>query len=273
MLANSRVFHSFWSKPLLQKRFGQSVQKQLESTLLFTTIGVIAAKRLGMEIVLHTDDYGAKLFRHIPYDEVYLTLNGHDINAQFWASGKMIALEHEPLGSCHLDLDAWIKGAKCRDIVFGSTADLVVQSKEDAFGVYDPNKRFVFDQGRVDISGYLDVKQARRSSEAYNCGLVRLNNQRLKDKWLQLYWKITHELDRKRPPDLHEKYCIPDLVAEQWALFHLCKQQGFRVQCICDGFNQHQQAHEIGYAHLISEHKYHVDDELKKILQRLKALT
>jgi len=271
MLAKLRVYHSFWSKPLLQKRFGRSVQKQLESTLLFTTIGVIAAKRLGIEIVLHTDDYGAKLFEHVPYDEVYLTLNGHDIDAQFWASGKMLALAHEPLGSCHLDLDAWIKGTACRNLVFGSTKDLVVQSKEDAFAVYDPNKKFVFDHGRVDISKVIDMRQARKSAEAYNCGLVRINNQQLKDKWLELYWKIIHELDRKQPPGLHERYCIPDLVAEQWVLFHLCKQHGFRVQCICDGFNQDQKAREIGYAHLISEQKYEVDDELRKILQRLNA--
>ncbi|MCL2446207.1 MAG: hypothetical protein FWD06_05525 [Oscillospiraceae bacterium] len=271
MLVKPRIFHSFWSKPLLQKRFGQPVAKQLESTLLFTTIGVIAAKRLGIEIVLHTDDFGAKLFQQVPYDQVYLTLNGHDIDAQFWASGKMIAMEHEPLGSCHLDLDAWVKGARCRDLVFGSTTDLVVQSVEDAFNVYDPNKKFVFDQGGVDISGHIDMRKARKSVEAYNCGLVRINNQQLKDKWLALYWKIVRELDRKKPPGLHERYCIPDLVAEQWALFQLCKQQGFRVQCICDGYNHHQKAKEIGYAHLISEHKYAIDDDLRQILQRLTA--
>jgi len=269
MLAKSRVYHSFWSKPLLQQRFGRPVDKQLESTLLFTTIGVIAAKRLGIEIVLHTDDYGAKLFEHVPYDEVYLTLNGHDIDAQFWASGKMIALQHEPLGSCHLDLDAWIKGAKCRDVVFGSTKDLIVQSAENAFDVYEPNKKFVFDHGHVNISGYIDMKQARKSVEAYNCGLVRINNPQLKDKYLQLYWKIIHELDRKQPPGLHEKYCIPDLVAEQWLLFQLCKQHGFHVECICDGFNQDAKARDIGYAHLISEQKYEVDNELRNILQRL----
>ena len=256
---------------MLQQRFGRPVKQQLESTLLFTHIGVIAAKRLGIEIVLHTDDYGAKLFAHIPYDEVYLTLNGHDIDAQFWASGKMVAFEHEPLGSCHLDLDAWVKGAMCRDIVFGGTKDLIVQSQEDASAVYEPNKRFVFDQAHVDISAFLDVRHARSSNEAYNCGLVRINNQQLKDIWLELYWKITHELNRKQTPGLHDKYRIPDLIAEQWALFHLCRQHGFSVECICDGFNHNQRARDIGYAHLISERKYEVDDELRDILRRLTA--
>ena len=267
MLEKSRIYHSFWSKPLLQNRYGKSVEKQIESTLLFTTIGVIAAKRLGIEIVLHTDDYGAKLFEHVPYDEVYLTLNLHNIDAQFWASGKMVALEQEPLGSCHLDLDAWIKGTKCRDIVFGSKKDIVLQSPERSFDVYDPHKKLVFEH--VDISMFINIAHARHSVDAYNCGLVRINNQNLKDKWLEAYWKITKELDQKKPAGLHEMYCIPDLISEQWVVFQICKQYNFSVECICNDFNPDKRAREIGYTHLISQQKYEVDDTLREILRKL----
>jgi len=179
----------------------------------------------------------------------------------------MVVWEKEPLGSCHLDLDAWVKGSKCRDIVFGSRKDIVIQSSEQSYCVYQPHKKLVFDN--VDLSGYLNVAQAMHSVDAYNCGIVRINSQKLKDQWLETYWKITRELDRKQPAGLHDKYTIPDLISEQWVIFQLCRQNGYRVECICDGFYDDKKARDIGYTHLISEQKYEVDDELRKILRKL----
>jgi hypothetical protein len=262
---NLRVFHSFWSKPLLQKRFGQTVEKQLVSTLLFTAIGVTAAKKLGIEIVLHTDIYGAALFECLPYDEVYLTLENHDINKQFWASGKMLALMEEPIGSCHLDLDAWIKYPKCRDIILNSKADIVFQSLEDGEDTYSEIKKLVFEKiGRPD---FIDMDKAN-NYKAYNCGLVKINNTRLKEKWLDAYWKIIDKLEELNFPGNDDQCFTPDLIAEQWLVYQLCEQNGFSAETLCNGWGC-PIASEIGFTHLISEQKYYIDDKLKNILMRL----
>ena len=261
-----RVFHSFWSKPLLQKRFGVSIDKQIVSTILFTAIGVAFAKRMGVEIVLHTDGFGAKLFEGFPYDEVFLTLDGHDINRQFWASGKMAALAAEPLGSCHLDLDAWIKFPQCRDILLESGADIVVQSVEDSADVYGGIKDFVF--GNIDDPGFIDLK-ASDNHMAYNCGLVKINSQRLKDLYLKSYWEITNQLNGKELPGIEDRYCIPDLISEQWLLYQLCKQNNYSVECLCDGWVDQRRAKSIGFTHLISEQKYHIDEQLENVLLEL----
>ena len=266
MMTKPRVYHSFWSKPLLEKRFDQTVIKQLESTLLFTAIGIAYAKKLGIEIVLHTDDYGADMFGFLPYDEVYKTLNGHDMHKALWASGKMIALEREPLGSCHLDMDAWIKKPEGRNFIFNSNSDLVTQNIEDSVGTYEGIKNVVL--SHVDLSDHIDLDEAN-NHRAYNCGLIRINNQELKDKWLKAYWDITNTLNQKRPHNLSEKYCIPDLISEQWMLYQLCQQNRYSVDTICNGWDDKINPKFYGYTHLISEGKYKVDDKLKVILKKL----
>ena len=250
----------------MQGRFEQPVNKQLISTLLFTSIGVAAAKKLGIEIVLHTDEYGVRLFECIPYNNMYLTLEGHDINRQFWASGKMLALAKEPLGSCHLDLDAWIKFTICRDIILGSNADLIIQSLEESRDTYERIKEFVFTN--INTPVFVDLKRAN-NFKAYNCGLVKINNQMLKNKWINAYWKIIEQLNSKKPPGLEDKYCVPDLVSEQWLVFQLCEQNNFKVELLCDGWYSQERAKKIGYTHLISEQKYNIDDELKRVLLKL----
>lgn len=265
---NPRVYHSFWSKPLLEKRFERTVIDQLESTLLFTAIGVAYAKKLNLQIVLHTDDFGVEIFGFLPYDKIYRTLNGHDIHRALWASGKMIALAHEPLGSCHLDMDAWIKKTAGRDFIFNNKKDLVTQNIEDSLATYEGIKKIILDN--VDLTKHINLSMSE-NHRAYNCGLIRLNNQKLKDKWLKAYWDITDTLNRKQPHNLREKYCIPDLISEQWMLYQICQQNNFSVDTICNGWNDKLNPKKLGYTHLISEGKYKVDDRLKEILRNLDA--
>ena len=265
-MMNRRVYHSFWSKPLLERRYNRSVMKQLRSTLLFTAIGVAYAKKLEMEIVLHTDDYGADMFGFLPYNAIYTTLNGHDIHQAFWASGKMIALAHEPLGSCHLDLDAWIKKPECLDFIFKSQKDLVVQNIENSAGVYGRTKEIVI--RNVDLSKHINILESK-NYRAYNCGLIRINNQSLKDRWLNAYWDITNTINQKHLPNLDEKYFIPDLISEQWMLYQLCQQNSYSVDALCNGNTDKTRAKKLGYTHLISEGKYKVDNRLRVILQKL----
>ena len=265
-MTRKRVYHSFWSKPLLEKRFDRLVIEQLQSTLLFTAIGVAYAKKLDMEIVLHTDDYGADMFDFLPYDAVYTTLNSHDVHQVFWASGKMIALSHEPLGSCHLDLDAWIKKPEGRDFIFRSQKDLVMQNVEDSIGVYKKIKEII--TSNVDLSKHINLLESE-NYRAYNCGLIRINNQSLKDRWLNAYWDITNGVNQKSPPNFTQKYFIPDLISEQWMLYQLCQQNGFSVDSLCDTPTDKVGPKKFGYTHLISEGKYKVDNRLRIILQKL----
>lgn len=259
-----RFYHSFWSKPLLEERWGKAVKHQLQSTLLFTAIGIVYAKRLGVEIVLHTDDYGIDKFGFLPYDSVYLTLKGHDIHPTFWASGKMIALAKESLGSCHLDMDAWIKKSEGSDFIFDSEKDLVSQGLEDSVNIYEWQKDIILDC--VDLSDYIDIDSAKKNCKAYNCGVTRLNNQVLKEKWIKAYWNVVNNLDID---DFVRKNFTPDLIAEQWLLYQLCEQNNFSVDSICETPQDKLNPRELGYVHLITGSKYRLDSELRKILSKL----
>jgi len=265
MKTNHRVFHSFWSNPLLGERFDQTIVKQLKSTLLFTAIGVIALKKLDIDVVLHTDDYGIKLFEILPYNEIYLTLRGHEVNKCFWASGKMIALEKEPLGACHLDLDAWIKQPECRDIIFNSKADIVIQSLEDNQETYQQVRDTVIKN--IDVFDHIDMSIAK-NFKAYNCGIIKINNQELKDMWLNGYWSIINQLSEKNIIESEDNFFIPDLIAEQWLLYQLCQQNNFCVETLCKGWGCSVPT-EIGYTHLIGESKYKMDVQLKGVLKKL----
>ena len=68
---------------------------------------------------------------------------------------------------------------------------------------------------------------------------------------------------------LEEKYCIPDLISEQWMLYQLCEQNNFSVEFVCDGWVDQTRAKLIGFTHLISEQKYYIDAQLEDMLSKL----
>ena len=265
-----RTFHSFWTYPLLHGNHPPDhIRKRLKSTLLFTGIGVVALKKLGVRIVLHADALGAEIFSCLPYDEIHTTLAGFDFSRTSWVSGKMLAFPHEPLGSCHLDLDVWLKSPVVRDIIFNSTADVVAQSPEGMPGEYDKLRYRMFDM--VGDTSFIDMKKAD-NPRAYNCGVVRINRQAAKDAYLRMYWRLVEEVQKTNQRAFENNYHIPNLIGEQWLLYQMCNEHNFSVDTFCKGIGCPIPG-EIGYAHLLLGQKYEIDAKLTAILRNLSPET
>ena len=110
-----RLTHSFWSKHSLENRWG--IKNSFFSNIWIAALSCIYAKNSGNYITMHCDSYSYKYLKHFPYDEIYVDLdclnNIKSRSTVFWAAGKSIALEKEPLGTIHIDLDVFIKSDKC----------------------------------------------------------------------------------------------------------------------------------------------------------------
>jgi hypothetical protein len=235
--------------------------------LWFYSLSAVFARLTGAEIVLHTDREGKKLLDCAPYDRVYLTLENHGYDSEFWASGKIIAQEAEPLGSVHIDGDVFIKSKHTVNTERFCRSDLIVQSRETAGGWYesavdgvravlaqrDPDLFRVFDPGRWD---------------AYNCGVVGFNNQKLKDAYIAGYKRLYELLMIDKP--FRNSWC-PDLAVEQAWLHRIASQHESRVYCLLRKDNNNEDAKRIGFTHLIGKAKYDegIVGRVKSVLKQL----
>lgn len=259
-----RLFHSLWTKPALDKRWDTS--NQLESNLWLYTLSVIFAKKQGLEIVLHTDTLGKKLLGHLPYNQIYTTLDKipSEIPTMIWAYGKFVALKEEPIGSIHIDGDVMITTQKCADALNGNY-DLIVQNKEPAYThLVDELALYGFTSKRFFCTDY-----------AYNCGIVGFNNTDLKQAYLNFYFKETSLIAKNnilKKKMLEDKHLCVDLPLEQWSLSVLAEKK-YKVKSILEGGVDHdwwkstseinKNAQNIGYLHLIGKAKYSAIDKVK----------
>ncbi len=257
-----RIFHTLWTKPLRADR--------IPVTLLCYAISFYYAKQLGAEVVLHTDDLGANLLEFIPYDEIYVDLNEiPDKITRFWAYGKLYATAHEPLGSVHIDGDVFLKHATLKNYFTGNS-DLVVQSEEGD----DWRTDYTYEMtqtalGTEPIPQHLNLYH----DKAYNCGVVQLNNQELKRRYLAAYFRtVEMSLADKSYPvreamikNTFGQYgcIIPDIVAEQQFLHELAQLYTVKtilVGDVCaDGIKK-------GYTHLCTAAKYEMRPDLETML-------
>lgn len=259
-----RLFHSLWTKPALDKRWDQS--GQLEANIWLYTLSVIFAKKQGLEIVLHTDTLGKQLLSHLPYNAIYTTLDkiSSNIPTMIWAYGKFMALKEEPLGSIHIDGDVMLTTKECVEALKGNY-DLIVQNKE---GVYPHVLEKVSPYGFTP-RGFFSTNYA------YNCGVVGFNNAKLKQQYLDFYFKETslvvkNSILRKKMSE--DKYLCVDLPLEQWSLSVLADKK-YKVKCVLNGQVDYdwwrpgskirKNAENMGYLHLIGKDKYKAIDKVK----------
>ena len=128
-----RFVHSLWPSPSLNERWGFDAKTAIITNIWYYSLSVAYLKKLGQKIVLHTDNFGQECLNHIPYDEIYLTIENEvpkDICPIMWACSKFYALKNEPLESIHIDGDVFIKSQKCLDMINAGSFDLFCQGKK-----------------------------------------------------------------------------------------------------------------------------------------------
>lgn len=259
-----RIFQSLWTKPALDKRWDQS--KQLEANIWLYSLSAVYAKKQNVTLILYTDTLGKKLLQHLPYDEIHTTLNKipSNIPTMIWAYGKFMALKEEPLGSVHIDGDVFLKKPEVIKELDSNDYDVVVQNYEGATGIYTDTENKMIKYGVLN-HGDLDTQHA------FNCGVVGFNNAKLKNTYLDFYFKTTANVAKSRNLKSimeKDKYFCVDLPLEQHSLAVLSKR--YRVKSLLEnggdewwGNLTKESAVKIGYQHLIGKEKYSFIERVK----------
>ena len=263
-----RVYHSFWTVPMIEKRFSWDIPARAEQMLMMAALGCVSARTYGCHMVLHTDKLGKIIFDCIPYNEVYETCNDLHLPKIFWASAKLVALGHEPLGSVHLDIDAFIQSRNCVSIINNTQADLLIQNTEGGEKWYKDQMHFVL--RNTDRTGTPLEYSNFNNWDAYNCGIVKFNNEQLKQKYLEWYWNFANQISEKGANDdwYHCTMCIPDLILEQWMLREFAQQGKHSVQELVGGWGCNGK--EVGFCHLLGDAKTpEATRKARSLLQRM----
>ena len=254
------LIQSFWSEPAKWNRWG--IGKQVEANLWIAALSCVYAKKIGAPLIMHTDDFGKELLKHLPYTDLRLTLNQipKETPPGQWAISKMYAQMNSKLGDIHIDNDVFIKKKSLYDNMSNSRYDLIIQSIEKANGdLYKYPCSLL--KNIPDLPLDLDFPLA------YNCGVVGFKNKELKDRYLHDYFKF-YELVTKNDKVLslmHEnKQYTLELLIEQQHLFELASNNQV-LAVLLDRSN----ADEIGYQHLIGHNKYLLVNKVKQVLQKL----
>jgi len=266
-----RIAHSVWTKPMVGNRW--NLGNVLKSNIWLFSLSVAYAKRLGLEIVLHTDTQGKDIFNFLPYDKVFLTLDKiNHIHERFWAAGKIFAQEAEPLGSVHIDGDVFLKKSNVVKMLREKGYDLFVQmiegdeSQSCLGSCYAENLDFV----RRGLGNNKPVELNYNMEAALNCGLVAFHNAELKKKYIEGYKKMLETCSSSQSfvkRLIADPNICPDLIMEQWFLFSVASFYGAKIKTIIPnwGFNT-DYLNDIGFTHLIGKKKYGVIPEVKKWL-------
>lgn len=264
-----RIYHTLWTAPLNENA--------KQATILSYTISFLFAKATGAYVVLHCDHEGMRMLQHIPYDEIHVDLNHLNVNIApyFWAFGKLYATMLEPLGAIHIDGDVFLKDNKLIDFLI-QDKDLIVQSEENDDWV--DRKLYVWMQDVIGEEN-LPNKMNLRYGKTLNCGVIRFNNQDLKNQYLQTYFDTVQLLiendgfkKRMQEAKSHGGRIAPDIIVEQQFLHELANRLNMSIGYILEG-NIQEDALKKNYAHLCTENKFKQVNELENFLKAISPIT
>ena len=270
-----RFVHTYWSKPSQNARWDVDKEKQEVSNILIQTLSVAYLKRLGQKIVLHTDDHGKEMFKHLPYDEVFTTLNEipSDVPNFIWAYGKFFAMKNEPLGAIHIDGDVFIKKQECLDKITSGDYDILLQNIECEPDTRQGVRIYSWSWDRLKNIKFTDEFDWLHGYFGYNVGIIRIKNQELKDKYFNFYFNnvdyIKSQTNAIEQLNTDTMAC-PDVILEQQALYELINRDGYNVKLLLSNtkdFSVTQlDARLMGFQHLIGKKKYSLVTNVKKVL-------
>lgn len=279
-----RYAQVLWSKPLLERRW--HIPHQMQYTRIHALLSLALLKAHGQEVVLYTDDQGAQLLGDLPYHRIYNILDVNPTKASFWASGKIIALDNEPLDSCVIDTDLFVfdgdildrinrGGVLCshleyvekyQDIVTDFTTKNFLPLNKTSVNtgllkIDDPVKKQAY------INSYFAATRAVKK------GMLRFfDREELKLFWVEIFkqelrqdmseeekQKLANDI-QARYPERNGLYCA-DLICEQY-MFSLLEPIPIFDERVACGVLKH-----LGFCHLISMDKFL---RIKDVIDRLR---
>lgn len=258
-----------------EKRWGYEPEELQRGDLLTFALSVLYIKKLGHTIVLYTDDDGKKLLGELPYDEIYTTLNDipEDIPPMMWAYGKFFAMKNEPLGAIHIDGDVFIKKQECLDKITSGNYDILLQNIECEPDTKEGVRIYSWSWDRLKNIKFTDEFDWLHGYFGYNVGIIRIQNQELKDKYFNFYFNNVDYIKSQKNAieQLNtDTIACPDVILEQQALYELINRDGYNVKLLLSNtkdFSVTQlDARLMGFQHLIGKKKYSLVTRVKKVL-------
>ena len=213
-----KYIHTFWSKPLVEKKFAD-YNSSLTIILTDYAYSANCIHKLGETIELYADEYGAELLSFIPYDKVHIVNGLENESKHFAAQIKFHALKDCELGDILIDGDLFIRKPKANEIIktyknfdivysFFEPPQYTINSQERAIYYSLGVNKFISNNIHFEEPYYWPLKP-----EDYgwiNASLTQFNNQELKDKYIEQYFKHKDLLKHVN----WEKFW-PDIVIEQ----------------------------------------------------------
>lgn len=242
-----RLTHSWWSVPMLDKRW--NVEDQIEKSMYINALSVAYAKASGAYITCHCDSFMYKWLKELPYDEIFVDLD--DLKDKMkcdptfmWAAGKFVALEKEPLGTIHIDFDVFIKSPKCLEEMDFEGADFIFSHIEIA----DYEEQHSLANIITDVN--------MNTEFGCNVGIIGFMNENAKMDYINNY--NSHlDIDYKVGDD---KDINADLILEQLYLYQMMNEYSSKTLI---GDQRYEQTHTLqeravnmGFEHLLGRSKY-----------------
>lgn len=213
-----------------------NITKRLEREPWIFALSLHYVKKHGHTLVMHTDELGERLFGFLPYDEVHRSLDDLSVAADlFYSAGKVRALKIEPVGTTHVDGDAFLKSPKIYEVIAEPGYDAIAQSLDWVM----PNT--------FDFMEMLEPYLRRRvpwlygKIYSYNSGVYGFRSDGLRDGFIGAYEETTEYLSRS--PGLLERarararelapgrYCL----GIDPLLFAFIKSRGYRANVLWGG--------------------------------------
>lgn len=242
--------HSFWSKPLLAKKF-DTFENSLQIILFSYTMSAEMVRAFGHDIILYTDEYGKDLLSVAPYTDIVVLDIPDTESEHFAAQIKFEALKRMELGQILIDGDLFLWKYGIYDIIEKSNADVLCSIYEDndyilKGGIYA--EKFGTMLEKMSEATYEEPFILPKLEELGwpNTSLMKFNSQELKDKYIQQY---EHHKGMLTGIDFGKAW--PDVIIEQQFLQQLCDGEGYDIKPALEDFeNNEDKAVELGFTHL-----------------------
>lgn len=236
-------------------------KKWLAVNAILYTLSAMLCKRHGYYTKLYCDD---KFYEYIGdiaseyYDEIDLSVNDFPTPpTHIYADTKFRVMQNESLGTIHMDGDVFLFKADILNNLIDEDFDVLIQHKET-------RKRFGGINWDGSVNSLMYCKKpswAKSDCDAmYNCGVICIKNEKLKQEYFKTYWEMYDEYDKHGI----KHFTIPDIIIEQQYLTDLCEYRGYKVKEILPEDTFQEYARSIGYSHLTGKGKFL---QLKNVLK------
>lgn len=236
-----------------------------------TALSCLYAKESGFIIKLYTDSIAYEYLKHLPYDEIDVSLDELPNIKSIYANSKYYALKKEPLDSIHIDCDVFLKNKNLYlEINDLDGYDLIVQNLEIRDKIIFNDKPHTKYGGGWDFANlfkqyFHPIWLKDKCDAMINCGIVGFNNQQLKDDFIKSYEEAINILNNLEK--FNDKI-ITDLVIEQQNLYDLCKYNDYKIKYLLNSNTIQEDAIVKGYQHLIGSSKHYNVTKIKQLVYK-----